>query len=565
MLLSSASLTITQFNNFNKSFFPFSISNFKAFAQYSIAPTSPSGPTVNDPNLKVQIVFPASGKGNTSMAFLAPNDILVLEKNTGKVDRIVNGKLLPNSVLDVAVANYIERGLLGIAVAPTLSPDGKRYVYLYYTQAGSDTTDGDEFIGAAPPKGNMVYRYEWANNQLINPTLLMQLPANVGSSGRSEHNGGKVAIGPDGNIYVVIGDVGGHQTMAQNVKYGPQPDGTGGILRVTSNGQAVPNSPFGDESPLSNYFAYGIRNSFGIAFDPVTGNLWDTENGPNYGDEINLVNPGFNSGWKIIQGFVKESHLKHTNPSSLVNLSNNAQYSEPRFELEDPVGPTALVFLNSDKLGSQYKDDLFVGDINNGNIYHFKLSEDRTGLLYPNGQPIENRPATSAQIPLLRFGLGFGGITDLQTGPDGFLYVLTANGAIFRIVSTSFAAANPDSYTISSFGSQGQQQQLQPVSTIPANITNKVTIVGVKGMQSYDPNPIYIKAGDTVTWINVDVIAHTVTSGKDWNRLTSGKIFHSGSIISNTAYSHTFVSPGVYDYICKFHPDMKGEVVVVSK
>ena len=70
-----------------------------------------------------------------------------------------------------------------------------------------------------------------------------------------------------------------------------------------------------------------------------------------------------------------------------------------------------------------------------------------------------------------------------------------------------------------------------------------VTIVGVKGTNSYDPNPIYIKAGDTVTWINVDVIAHTVTSGKDYNRLTSGLLFHSGSIISNTAYSHTFNIP----------------------
>src|SRR6476661_10279024 len=146
MFLLSASLTITQFNNFNKSFLPFSISNFKAFAQYSIAPISPSGPTVNDPTLKVQVVFPPSGKGNTSMAFLAPNDILVLEKNTGKVDRIVNEKLLHNHVLDVAVANYIERGLLGIAISPTITPDNKRYVYLYYTQAG-DLTDGDEFIG----------------------------------------------------------------------------------------------------------------------------------------------------------------------------------------------------------------------------------------------------------------------------------------------------------------------------------------------------------------------------------------------------------------------------------
>jgi aldose sugar dehydrogenase len=565
MLLLSASLTMTQFNNFSKSFLPFSISNFKSFAQYSIAPTSPSGPTVNDPNLKVQIIFPPSGKGNTSMAFLAPNDILVLEKNTGKVDRIVNGKMLPNSVLDVAVANNIERGLLGIAIAPTLSPDGKRYVYLYYTQSGSGITDGDEFLGLAPPKGNMVYRYEWTSNQLNNPTLLMQLPANPGATGRSDHNGGKVTIGPDGNIYAVIGEVGGHQTMAQNVKNGPQADGTGGILRITPNGQSVLNSPFGGKPPLSNYFAYGIRNSFGIAFDPVTGNLWDTENGPNYGDEINLINPGFNSGWNLIQGFAKESHLEHRNHSSLVNLSKNAKYSDPKFEWDDPVGPTALVFLNSDKLGAQYKNDLFVGDINNGNIYHFKLSDDRTKLLYPNGQPIDNESTTSAQIPLLRFGEGFGGITDLQTGPDGFLYVLAINGAIFRIVPTSFAAANPTSYTLSTLGPQGhQQQQLQSLATIPANITNKVIIEGVKGTKSYDPNPINIKAGDTVTWINADVIAHTVTSGKYYNRLTSGLLFHSGSIISNTAYSHKFTIPGVYDYLCMFHPDMKGQVVVVK-
>ena len=100
----------------------------------------------------IGIVFPPFGRGNTSMAFLAPNDILVLEKNTGKVDRIINGRLSSTPVLDVAVANYIERGLLGIAISPTtLSPDGKRYVYLYYTQA-DDTTDGDEFLGLALQK-----------------------------------------------------------------------------------------------------------------------------------------------------------------------------------------------------------------------------------------------------------------------------------------------------------------------------------------------------------------------------------------------------------------------------
>ncbi|MGN6559438.1 MAG: PQQ-dependent sugar dehydrogenase [Candidatus Nitrosocosmicus sp.] len=562
------SLTMIHFNYFHKPYTRISFLN-RAFAQYAVASASPFGPSVADPNLKVQMVFPTAGKETTSMAFLSLNDILVLDKNTGKVNRVVNGKLLPKPVLDVPVANKIERGLLGIAVAPSLSPDGKRYVYLYYTQSGG-TTDGDEFRGLAPPKGNMVYRYEFSNGKLINPLPLLQLPANPGMTKRPDHNGGKLAIGSDGNVYAVIGEVGGHVTQAENNINGGPPDGTGGILRITPNGQSVPNSPFGDNAPLSFYFAYGVRNSFGIAFDPVTGNLWDTENGPNYGDEINLVKPGFNSGWAIIQGFAKSSHLGHINPSDVVKLKGS-QYSDPKFEWADPVGPTALVFLNSDKLGTQYKDDLFVGDVNNGNLYHFKLSEDRDQLLYSNGQPVEDEPTTSAQIPLLRFGIGFGGITDLQTGPDGFLYVLNANGAIFRIVPASFAAANPTPYTFDSLTTtnQNQQQQQQPLSdngpavlSAVSNAPNKVTIVGVKGNQSYDPNPINIKVGDTITWINADVIAHTVTSGKDYDPITSGKIFNSKSIISNGVYRLKFTIPGVFDYFCLFHPNMKGEIVV---
>ena len=276
-LISLMPIMVMQFNNFIKSPNPYSLLSssfpfYDAFGQYSIAPTAPGGPSLTDPNLKAQLVFPGSTKGTTSMAFLAPNDILVLEKNTGKVDRIVNGKMLPQPVLDVAVANKIERGLLGIAVAPSLSSDGKKYVFLYYTQAGGKT-DGDEFRGLAPPEGNMVYRYEFTNGQLVNPKLLLQLPADPGETESPDHNGGKVAIGPDGNVYAVIGEVGGHQTEAQNVKNGPPPDGTGGIMRVTQDGQSAPNSPFGDEPPLSNYFAYGVRNSFGITFDPLTGKL----------------------------------------------------------------------------------------------------------------------------------------------------------------------------------------------------------------------------------------------------------------------------------------------------
>ena len=553
-LISSTPIMIMQFNNYTKPYNPYysllsssSFPSYDVFGQYSIAPTALNGPTLSDPNLKAQLVFPGSNKGTTSMAFLGPNDILVLEKNTGKVDRIVNGKALPKPVLDVAVA-------------PNLSSDGKRYVFLYYTQAGGNT-DRDEFRGLLPPKGNMIYRYEFANGQLINPKLLMQLPANPGITGRPDHNGGKLTIGPDGNVYAVIGEVGGHQTQAVNIINGPPPDGTGGILRVTRDGQSVPNSPFGDKPPLSYYFAYGVRNSFGISFDPVTGKLWDTENGPNYGDEINMVEPGFNSGWTLIQGYAKDSHLGHTNPSDLVRLSTNAKYSDPAFEWADPVGPTSLVFLNSDKLGAQYKNDMFVGDVNNGNLYHFKLSKDRTKLLYPNGQPIENVAITSSQIPLLRFGLGFGGITDLQTGPDGFLYILVNTGSIFRIVPLSFASANPTLYSLSSLP-QGQQQQQQQISSLPANTPNKVTIVGVKGLQSFEPNPINIKVGDTITWINADVISHTVTSGKYYDPNTSGKIFNSRGNLTNGVYKLKFAFPGTFDYFCLFHPDMKGQIIV---
>ena len=91
-------------------------------------------------------------------------------------------------------------------------------------------------------------------------------------------------------------------TLTQNAADGIPPNGSGGILRITQNGDVVHDDGIlGDTYPLSLYYAYGIRNSFGSGFDPVTGNIWDTENGPNYGDEINLVKPGFNSGWKKIR------------------------------------------------------------------------------------------------------------------------------------------------------------------------------------------------------------------------------------------------------------------------
>src|ERR671937_894410 len=144
----------------------------------SRASVAGKGPTINDPNLKVEEVFNGLEEA-TSMAFLGPNDILVLEKDKGTVQRIVDGKMLPDPLLDVNVANLDERGLLGIAVAKqTNNSNGPRYVFLYYTESGGGE-DGDDTAKGKEPLGNRLYRYELAdnNNKLINPKLLLDLPA----------------------------------------------------------------------------------------------------------------------------------------------------------------------------------------------------------------------------------------------------------------------------------------------------------------------------------------------------------------------------------------------------
>jgi glucose/arabinose dehydrogenase len=428
-------------------------------AAYIKAVPAAGGPTLSDPNLKAQIIF--KGLHNpTSMALLGPNDILVLEKNTGNVIRIVSGKMSGPPLLHVNVATEVERGLLGIAIQKSANPHVPTYVFLYYTEAGSSNT----------AIGNRLYRYELVNNnQLVNPKLLLSLPAIPAdpTSQETNHNGGKVAIGPDGNVYTIIGDVGSHNGQAQNIVNGAPLDGTGGVLRVTQDGQAVANPPLdgggGNASnagqstnlnPNSNmakyYYAYGIRNSFGMGFDPVSGKLWDTENGPsNWGDEINLVDPGFNSGWNKIAGIwltggesAGPGPVAPLHPTNLVDFGGKGKYRTPELSWFVHIAPTALTFLNSSKLGKQYDNDMFVGDVLTGNLYNFKLTADRTGLALTG--PLAGKVAvnnTPTELASVIFGKGFGVITDLQVGPDGYLYVLGYDGTIYRIVPSSYLSS----------------------------------------------------------------------------------------------------------------------------
>lgn len=385
--------------------------------------------SIADPNLKVELVV-GGLELPTTMAFLGPNDFIFLEKDKGTVLRVTNGIVSNKPLLDVNVANSVERGMLGIAVSKNVS---ETFVFVYYTEINGKDSDDRKGL---QPEGNRVYRYRLIGNELVNPILLLDLPANPGP----RHNGGAIEIGPDNNLYVVIGDVDASfkkpiiRTMTQNFGDGIIADGRSGILRVTQDGNPVDEGILGNSMPLKLYYAYGIRNSFGLGFDPVTNNLWETENGPVHKDEINLVYPGFNSGWHEMYGFSDSQQEFDTN--KLVTFDGKGKYTEPKMVWNRTADLTSLIFLNSDKLGPQYRNDMFVSDVHNGRIYHFKLNSDRTEFVLPNS--LESNLLTSLNAPDMNeilFGRGFGGITDLTVGPDGYLYVVSiGQGKIFRIL-----------------------------------------------------------------------------------------------------------------------------------
>lgn len=209
------------------------------------------------------------------------------------------------------------------------------------------------------------------------------------------------------------------------------------LLYIDYDGRPI-NRIFGESNPnLDKYFAYGIRNGFGLAFDPVTGNLWDTENGPSFGDEINLVEPGFNSGWGKVQGFwdaTTKNSLKETkDPEGLTNFPNS-KYSYPELTWIEPIGISSLKFLNTDTYGKEYTNDIFVGSANyNGNLYHFDLTEDRKDLDLKDNiadKIVDN----SSEISDLIFGKNFGVISDITIGPDGYMYIVSlTKGKILKI------------------------------------------------------------------------------------------------------------------------------------
>lgn len=461
-------------------------------------------PEVLDPNLGVRAVVSGLDQP-TTMAFLGADDFFILEKATGRVLRIVNGAV-DSTVLDLAVDSASERGLLGIALHPDF-PDNPG-VYLYWTESttGSDTN----VLAETPLLGNRVDRFVWDGSTLAFDHNLIQLRAlqppffaePTPAAGRGNHDGGVIKFGPDEKLYIFIGDV-GRRGQTQNLPFGPfgpgmpddqfggpEPDDahlTGVILRLNDDGSTPEDNPFFDVGGdmggevggnIQKIFSYGHRNSFGMDFDPVSGDLWLEENADDTFTELNRVEPGMNGGWIQIMGpaarisdfrkieiafFGGAMQQRRWPPINIAATAAEAfsrlfvlpgsHYSDPEFSWKFEVAPAGIGFLNSGALGPEYQGDLFVGAarpfLEGGFLWRFNLTGNRRDIAVADRRlldrvadnkwkPVAGDPVATAlsfiESETLLFGRNFGIGSDIRTGPNGNLFVVSlTQGTVYEI------------------------------------------------------------------------------------------------------------------------------------
>ena len=371
-------------------------------------------PIISDDNLIVK-KFSTGLEYPTTMCFIG-DDMLVLEKNTGKVIRIKdNGVHYNEPVLDVAVDAHWESGLLGITCI-------SNHVFLYFSESesGSDTTKLHD-----QPMKNRVYRYDWNGEKLINPILIKELPGNL--DGGHRHNGGAMT-NQNNQIYFVIGDLGQRATF-QNIPNKTIYE-TSSIFKIDT-----------ESSNSVELFAMGIRNSFGLSVDPETGYLWDTENSAHHYDEINLVKSGFNSGWMHVMGPVDRDNPDINGIQTVPPPFENFIYSDPEFSFERPVAVTAIEFPDGDSF-EKYSDWLFVGDYNNGRIYKFQLNSERTGFIFSNPELSDLVLDDNDKIDEILFAEGFQTISDIEFHDDAMYVVSIFDGSIYKIYEPTVEEAN---------------------------------------------------------------------------------------------------------------------------
>jgi uncharacterized protein (TIGR03118 family) len=501
------------------------------FGTLTVNPSSlppAEGPAMVDANLNVTTLLTGLAQP-TSMVFLGPGDFLILEKASGKVKHVVNGAVTATA-LDLPVNSASERGLLGIALQPDFAQS--HGVYLYWTQSSTGADSAN--LADVPLLGNRVDRFVWnAATQTLtidrNIITLRSFQADAGQPMRGNHDGGKILFGPDGKLYFQIGDQ-GRRGQLQNLASGPfgsgQPDDqfggpapddahlTGVIFRLNPDGSAPADNPFANvtaqemaqleqragvtltSAQLNNVvtnihkiFSYGRRNGFGLAFDPITGLLWESENGDDAFDEMNLIKAGSNGGWIQIMGplsrvaeykqiessftplqgnlpvagnvpfsaidpttFIPALQQVRWPPTLIANSPGQAMerlfvlpgshFDGPEFSWRWAVAPAGIGFAGTG-LGSQHAGNLFVGAsrtfLDGGYLFEFKFDASRRHFAFSDpklkdGVDNNDYKFDEGQSESLVAGKNFGIVTNIVSGPDGNLYVTSlSKGAVYMI------------------------------------------------------------------------------------------------------------------------------------
>ena len=344
---------------------------------------------IKDSNLIVEEYI--SGLNLPVMIDFIDEHMLVVEKDEGTVKIIKDGILISEPILQLEVSNTSEEGLLGILVQ-------NNDVFVHHTTRSVD----DDTVS------NWFTKYTWDGEKLIEPVELLSFHKGTGN-----HNGGVMIEDENGIVFGAIGDLG----------YGKVLD-----MQQQKNFLSAENNYIGSILSLnapSEVYAVGIRNTYGLDIDPVTGILWDTENGHRDFDEVNLVQKKFNSGWSKIQGPIKDNQE--------TPIINGYEYSDPEFSWERPVAVTSIHFIHS-PLFPEYENSVLIGSFGGGILYKFVLNENRDGFRFDDNNLkdlVLNKEDSPNEII---FGTGFAGITDIKEGPDGSIYIVTiGDGKIFRI------------------------------------------------------------------------------------------------------------------------------------
>jgi glucose/arabinose dehydrogenase len=466
---------------------------------------------VLDPNLQVATYVGSGISQPIGIVFIGPNDAFVLEKASGQVKRVIGGVVQAAPVLDLAVNSNSERGLLSLVLHPNFP--ATPFVYIRWTE--SSTGADSAVVSEVPLLGNRVDRFIWNGSTLTLDKNLIQLrsrqmdnipvpghttfPTNAAE--QANHNGGVLRFGPDGKLYLFMGDQ-GRRGWLQNLPSGPfldpplVDDGFGGpapdnahltgiILRLNEDGTTPADNPFfaagagiGGEAGanIQKIFSYGHRNGFGMAFDPMSGNLWETENADDAFSELNRIVPGMNGGWIQLAGPLSRiaefkqiettlfgssiqqvryppTRVAYTAALALSRMFMlpGAFYRDPEFSWKYEIGPAGTTFVSGNALGAAYNGTLWIGSArsfqqvggNGGSLYRMRLTADRlhvdvsadprlADLVADNLFRAQKFDGTESET--LQIGRGFGTTPDIEQGPDGALYVVSlTDNAIYRI------------------------------------------------------------------------------------------------------------------------------------